>query len=218
MRKIRIAPGQYYHLYNRGNDKQPIFTEDRDRIRLLFLLLYHQSPTTFSNLDRQVNYFVRHRVFNIPEETGKSVLENRYINLVSFALMPNHFHLIVHETKEGGISQYMQRTLNGYTKYFNTKYNRSGHLFQGPFRAVYVEDNEQLLYLSAYIHRNPREIAGWENKEHEFPWSSYQDYTRKNRWGEFLSTEVVTNQFAYDEYKDFVDKSNAKLLVHEIEG
>ena len=60
----------------------------------------------------------------------------------------------------------MQRILNAYTKYFNAKYKKTGHLFQGPFKAVHIERNEQLLHLSAYIHRNPREIKGWKNREH----------------------------------------------------
>ena len=72
--------------------------------------------------------------------------------------MPNHFHLIVKEVKEGGISAYMQRVLNAYTKYYNAKHDTSGHLFQGPFRAIHIADNDQLLYVSAYIHLNCREI------------------------------------------------------------
>lgn len=210
MRKTRIAPGEHYHIYNRGNDKQLIFLDDRDRARFVFAILYFQLPTAFYNLGRKVTHFVRHRVFNI-QELDNEAMARRYIDLVAFALMPNHFHLIVHETKEGGISRYMQRVLDAYTKYFNTKYKKSGHLFQGPFQAVHIEDNEQLLYLSAYIHRNPREIRGWKNKEHEFEWSSYQDYIKKNRWGSLLNTEVISSQFSNDEYVDFVDTSSAKL-------
>ena len=86
------------------------------------------------------------------------MITSRYVELVSFAFIPNHFHLIVHEKKENGISQYMQRILNAYTKYFNAKYKKTGHLFQGPFKAVHTESNEQLLHLSAYIHRNPERL------------------------------------------------------------
>lgn len=208
MRRIKIIQGEYYHTFNRGNNKQPISNDERDRIRLLFLILYLQSPLIFYNITRQINYFVRHQVFNIPT---KEIIENRYVELVSFTFMPNHFHLILCELKEGGISHYMQRILNGYTKYFNTKYKTSGHLFQGPFQTVHIKDDNQLLYLSAYIHRNIREIKEWTDKEHLFPWSSYQDYIGKNRWEGLLKKNIISEQFLNNEkYKLFVEKSGAK--------
>lgn len=213
MRKIKIIQGEYYHIYDRGNNKQSIFNDERDWIRLLLLIFCFQSPLTFHNIRRHVNYFVQHRVLNIPEEMMKEIIKNRYVELVSFTLMPNHFHLILRESKQGGISQYMQRVLNAYTKYFNAKYKTSGHLFQGPFQAVHIKDDNQLLYLSAYIHRNIREIKEWTDKEHLFPWSSYQDYIGKNRWGELLKKDIVSEQFpSNEEYRLFVEKSGAKEL------
>lgn len=211
MRKIRIAPGEHYHIFNRGNNKQPIFLDDRDRIRFLFLLLHLQAPIYFTNHNRRVNYFVKHSVFNILQEKLEEINKHRYVELKSFALMPNHFHLIVFESKDGGIAQYMQRVLNAYTKYFNAKYQKIGHLFQGPFKAVHVEDNRQLLYLSAYIHRNPREILAWKNKEHVFSWSSYSDYINTNRWDKLLKIDIVRSQFSSrKEYKRFVQTSSVK--------
>lgn len=211
MRKTRIAPGEHYHIFNRGNNKQPIFLDDRDRIRFLFLLLHLQAPIYLTNHNRQVNYFVKHSVFNIFQEKLEEINKHRYVELKSFALMPNHFHLIVFESKDGGIAQYMQRVLNAYTKYFNAKYQKIGHLFQGPFKAVHVEDNRQLLYLSAYIHRNPREILACKNKEHVFSWSSYSDYINTNRWDKLLKIDIVRSQFSsHKEYKRFVQTSSTK--------
>ena len=130
--------------------------------------------------------------------------------------MPNHFHLLIQESKEGGVSAYIQRIEIAYTKYFNTKYKRSGYLFQGPFRSVHVNSNRQLLYLSAYIHRNPREMKKWQDKEHIYPWSSYQDIVKENRWGELLKYQAITEQFASpEEYKEFVKTSKAKELKSE---
>lgn len=213
MRKIKITPGEYYHVYNRGNNKQNIFFDNRDWVRFLFLILYFQSPVIFYNIGRHISYFVRHRVFNISKNITQKILKNRTVEVVNFSIMPNHFHLIVHEAKEGGISQYMQRVLNAYTKYFNAKYGKSGHLFQGPFQIVHIENNEQLLHLSAYIHRNPRELKQWKNKEHKYPWSSFQDYIEENRWGDLLQHQIITEQFSNPkEYKNFVKTSGAKLL------
>ena len=108
----------------------------------------------------------------------------------------------------------MQRLLTGYAKYFNTKYKRTGHVFEGPFRAVHVKGNEQLLYLSAYVHRNPSEISAWEGKELLYPWSSYQDYVRRNRWRDLLVPNIVIDQFSTTfKYQKFVEQSGAKQKI-----
>ncbi|OGI66551.1 hypothetical protein A3H53_01525 [Candidatus Nomurabacteria bacterium RIFCSPLOWO2_02_FULL_40_10] len=218
MRNIKIAPGEYYHVFNRGMAKQLIFHDNTDRARFLFLILYFQSPVTFINISRPVKSFVKHSVFNIGGEVKQEIVKNRFVELASLGLMPNHFHLIVKEVEENGIARYMQRVLNSYTKYYNTKYNKSGHLFQGPYKAVHVKNNTQLLYLSSYIHRNPREIREWLNKENIYPWSSYQDFVNKNRFEELLVFDIISEQFKNkEEYGEFAETSTAKLLKEELD-
>lgn len=217
MRKIKITPGEYYHIYNRGNNKQNIFIEERDWIRFLFLILYFQSPENFPQIGRSISYFVKNRAFDISGDLLKKIIKNRYIELINFCLMPNHFHIMVKEIKEGGISQYLQRLQTAYTKYFNIKYGNIGHLLQGPFKIVRISKNEQLLHLSAYIHRNPREIKQWKNKENHYPWSSYQDCVKQNRWGELLKPDIITKkQFKnLKEYEKFIANSGTKLTFDE---
>lgn len=216
MRKIKITPGEFYHIFNRGNNKQKIFGDHKDWARLLFLIIYFQSPINFFNVGRQISHYVKHRVFNIPEGLETKICEKRYIELINFTIMPNHFHLTLYELEEGGISRYMQRVLNSYTKYFNTKYEKVGHLFQGPYKAVHIDNNEQLLYLSTYIHRNPRELEEWKDKENLYPWSSYQDYVNKNRWGNLLKSNIILSQFSNkNEYLDFVKTSPAKHILED---
>lgn len=218
MRNISISVGEYYHIFNRGNNKQIIFLEKKDWVRFLFLIIYLQSPVVFQNLGREVSFFVKNRAFNIGKDKQEEVIDKRYVKLVSFSLMPNHFHLIVSELKEGGVAQYMQRILCAYTKYFNTKYKKSGHLFQGPYKAVHINDNKQLLYLSTYIHLNPRELSLWKNKEHLYPWSSYQDYLGENRWGYLLEQNIILEQFSgKKEFYDFTKSSSAKEGKKELE-
>ena len=218
MRAIPIAVDEYYHVFNRGNNKQTIFLDERDWTRFLFLILYLQSPLVFQNLSRPISYFVENRAFNISSVDLAEIVRDKYVGLISFALMPNHFHLILHESTEGGIARYMQRVLCAYTKYFNTKYQKSGHLFQGPYKAVHVTDNEQLLYLSAYVHRNPRELPDWKNKEQTYPWSSYQDYVKENRWDQLLTQHIILDQFKdKKEYSDFLKSSSAKESEKEID-
>ena len=216
MRKTPIAEGEHYHIFNRGNNKQTIFFDKKDKVRFLFLIIYFQAYIFFENIGRQVSYYIKNEVFNIDADLEKKLLNKRNVELINFVLMPNHFHLVLCEFKEGGISQYMQRVLCAYTKYFNTKYKKRGHLFQGTFRAIPVETDEQLLYLSAYIHRNPRELKKWENKEIEYPWSSYQDLTKNNRWGKLLKPDIILNQFpSANDYYKFIETSTAKLKPGE---
>jgi len=208
-----MAPNECYHILNRGNNKQIIFNDDGDRIRFLSLALLFQAPITIPNIRRTL-FSVQHPMLNnIENDTIHQIIMNRYAELQCFVLMPNHFHLLVHEIKDGGISKYMQRVLNAYTKYFNIKYGVSGHLFQGSYKAVHINNNEQLLYLSTYIHRNPRELTNWKNKEHLYPWSSYQDYIGNNRWGKLLEQDLIRKQFkSTKEYQKFNDTSMAKTI------
>ena len=216
MRNTPLVTKEYYHVLNRGNNKQKIFLEKKDWIRFLFMILYFQADYRFSNIRRIVHNFQISSDFKV--KNINKLINNRYVNLIAFSLMPNHFHLLVQQKIERGISQYMQRILNSYTKYFNFKYDKSGHLFQGPFKAVHVKTNQQLLYLSAYIHRNAREIAQWKDKEEQYPWSSFQDYIIKNRWPELLITNDILSQFSSKkEYKEFTEDSGAKTDNQDIQ-
>jgi putative transposase len=211
MRTTQLVPGEFYHIYNRGNNKQTVFQNNTDFGRFLFLLLCLQSPLAFQNMSRYTKQFVQSLVLNIQENVKDVIIRKRYVDLVCFSLMPNHFHLLLYEREEEGISRYMHRVLTAYTKYVNMKYKKSGHVFQGTFQAVHVKDNEQLLHLSAYIHRNPREIISWQNKENQYPWSSYQDYCAKNRWGGLLQKGIVAEQFdGENEYLAFARESGIK--------
>lgn len=202
--------GEYYHVYNRGILKQNIFLDSHDYTRFLFLILFFQSPTTFSNIGRPVNSFVRSSTFNIDD---KDIISNRFVELTAFALMPNHIHLLVKETKENSLARYMHRINTSYTKYFNTKHQQNGHLFQSRYKSTLIDDNDQLLYVSAYIHKNPKTLKGWQTKFPSYPWSSHRDYSKQNRWGNLLSTDLIIDQFKNQkEYHDWVLDTTAKEL------
>lgn len=224
-RRTIFAPNEHYHLYNRGNNKQCIFHEENDYIRFLFYILHFQSPVVFTDISEKVNRFKRTQDFGVPKEVLNTIISERMVALIAFCIMPNHFHLIVKEVEEEGISRYMQRVLNGYSKYANKKYPEKhiGHVFQGPFKGVHQKTNEQFLYLSAYIHRNPKEISSRRQQEKRYPWSSFQDFLGANRWGSLLSSAIVREQFRRGrDYERFVDTSPAKteykklLLANDI--
>ena len=211
MRTTQFAPDEHYHICVRGNNKQDIFNNDSDRARLLFLLLHLQSPEIVPNMHRAVRSYLTHRTWNVDPALRAAIIETRYVSLEALAFMTNHFHIAIREVEERGIVRYMQRVLNAYAKYRNTKYETVGHFFQGPYRAVHIEDNDQLLYTSTYIHWNPRELPGVAGREHEYEWSSYQDYLGVNRFDGLLDSSLVLEQFdSPKDYRTFVDSSIAK--------
>ena len=213
-----LSPGEYYHVFNRGAHRFGILKDKNDVIRFLFEILYFQSPITFRKISRLSGSFSDKDGFPIPNESIEKVLKERSVELVAFCIMPNHFHLLVREIREGGISAYMQRVAEGYTKYFHAKYKASGHVFQGRYKAIRIKDDEQLMQLSAYIHRNPRELATWKGKEEHYPWSSLQDFTMANRWGGLIVPDIIVSRFdatPNSNYADFVRTSPAKLLEEE---
>lgn len=201
-RKIVFQNGEIYHVFNRGLDRRPTFTNKRefDRARRLIKFYRHtETPIRFSKLLQQ------------PEDIRNDILEhlyksNRLVDILSYCLMPNHFHLLLKQNSDKGIATFIANFSNAYTKYFNTKNKRVGPLFQGIFKAVYVEDDEQLIYLSRYIHLNPVvsnivSINEFEN----YQWSSYQEYISSSQ-DQIVEKELVLNMFkSKKEYQKFVE-------------
>ena len=98
------------------------------------------------------------------------------------------------------------------------KYEKSGNVFQGPYRVVHIENDRQMLYLSAYVHRNPRELKGWLGREGSYPWSSYTDFVERNRWSKLLMPDIILGSFKGPEkYKKYLKTSMAKMIGDEFE-
>lgn len=163
-RVVPFVNGSYYHLYNRGVEKRSVFTSERDYQRFLQTLFYYQ----FSNL--KFRFSRRNSPFNKNFDQYPKSTE-----VICYCLMPNHFHLLVRQLKESGVHKFMQKTLNSYTKYFNTKNKRVGSLFQGTFKAVPIESDEQLMHVSRYIHLNPY-VSGLTQDLKLYSNSSYLAY------------------------------------------
>ncbi len=133
--------------------------------------------------------------------------------------MPNHFHLIVKQLVDGGITKFMHKLGTGYTLYFNQKYKRTGSLFEGKFKRIYIDKDEYLIHLSRYIHLNPieliqhdwkkRGIKDWE-KVNEFlknyRWSSYPDYIGKKNFPSVIKKDFLMGYFdkSKEKYEKFV--------------
>ena len=211
-RDTRMAEGEFVHVYSRGVRRSDIFHDQRDFARFLFLILHFQGEYYPTNISYAVSEYLKTDRFRITFDSIQKIISTRYVDLVEFTIMDNHLHLIIYERKEGGTSKFMQRVLSAYAKYYNEKYKQSGHLFQGRFGRVHINDNNQFLHLSAYIHRNQHEIPKWKGKEDKYPWSSLQDYVEVNRWPNLLAINHILKQFDNPEdYRHFVNTS-PKLL------
>lgn len=213
MGRTRLGEGEHYHIYNRGVEKRLIFSDDKDRWRFLTLLIAFQGNVVFNQMSRLVR-LDEHRRFDI--KFFKETLKQKNVELVCFCLIPNHFHFILKEIQEGGISKFMQRLADAYTKYFNLRHGRTGHLFGGRFQSVRIDRNEYLNYLSAYIHLNPKKLVRWKGREVGYPWSSFQDFVGENRWGKFLNNSIILEQFKNGkEYGDFVEDAPIKEKLED---
>ncbi|MBI2330135.1 transposase [Candidatus Daviesbacteria bacterium] len=191
----RIFPfvnGQFYHIYNRGVEKRTIFEKQWDYSRLIKTIRYYQLLGPKPKLSK----FVAGSVF-------KPDINKKIVDIICYCLMPNHFHFLIKQLEDGGITEFISKLSNSYTKYYNVKYNRVGPLLQGEFKAVLIESDEQLIHVSRYIHLNP--IASFLIKDlNEYRWSSYKEYIENNTNG-ICNKEDILNFFkSPKEYEKFV--------------
>lgn len=163
-RKTPLVNDQIYHVFNRGVAKVPIFLDKGDYNRFLETIYYYE----FQGPKPQFSQLKRFKDFDF--EKNKKVVE-----MLCYCLMPNHFHFLIKQLQDNGISGFINKVANSYTKYFNTRHHRVGPLFQGQFKAVRIESDEQLIHVSRYIHLNP--ITSFLVKDlKEYSWSSYASY------------------------------------------
>ncbi len=146
-RKISFTVNEYYHIYNRGNSKQIIFHDHQDYERFIGLLYACNQGAKFKIL----NLLKGQSLYDI-------TIDRNIIAIGSYCLMSNHFHLLVREIEENGLTTFMRKVMTGYVMYYNKKYKRTGKLFEGAFKAEHVSNDRYLKYLFAYIHMNPVKI------------------------------------------------------------
>ncbi len=184
-RAIAFAPDEWFHCYSRGVDKRTIFMDRRDyeRFQMLLYVSNSSSPLHLSTFREQLNQGpTLEKVIGLERNDA-------FVDLGAYALMPNHYHLLIRERIEGGITAFMRKLGTGYTMYFNKKYDRTGALFSGKFKAKHVADDSYLRRVVNYIHANPAELyePKWKEglvsdekmlrmKLQEYPFSSLNDY------------------------------------------
>ena len=208
-RKSSFAVGEHYHIYNRGVDKRITFTDEYD-IRRFF-----QSMVEFNTV-KPIGSLYENSFLQLGGETPK--LGEKLVNIIAYCLNPNHFHLILEQLVEGGISEFMKRLGGGYTGYFNKKYTRSGSLFQGVFKDVHIDTNEYLLHVSSYVNLNDRvHQLGGETPKLVRSMSSWGEYTDKRIKG-ICEKDIILGQFEnVGAYKKFALSSLESIIKRKAE-
>ncbi len=176
-----VGPDTFYHVFNRGTAKTKIFLSTDDYAFFLSRLRESLYPVIIDRAElAKTRSYVR------------TQLPAGAFDLVCYCLMPNHFHFLLRQNTDLPVSKLIGKLCTGYSKYFNKKYKRVGSLFQDQFKSVPITSNEQLLWISAYIHRNPSE-AGLVGKLGDYPYSSYLDFAGL-RNGTLCKKEAVMEQ------------------------
>jgi putative transposase len=192
MRNAILTNKQIYHVYNRGVDKRDIFLNRRDYQR------FSDGLVVFNDVRDLLGDHFNDRIGG----------ENRkqLVNIIAYCLMPNHFHLLLEQIRDDGITHFMRKMTTSYAMYFNKKNGRSGALIQGVFKRSNIASNARLLEMSRYIHTNPWKIL---SKKHEddltsYQWSSLPDYLG----AENIAPIVSNKDIILDQFKTTVDYRN----------
>jgi len=181
--------GEYYHIYNRGNTKQNIFTDDKDRDRFIKLLYLCNSLKNIKFKE----YIVDRKIDAWDFDKGDPI-----VSIGAWVLMPNHFHIYLTPNRENlvenSVSLFMEKLGTAYSMYFNKKHKRTGKLFEGAFKSAHVDSDRYAKYIFSYIHLNPVKIIDplWKDRGlqniqtateflNKYHWSSYHDYRNKER-------------------------------------
>ncbi len=202
-REIPLVTDEYYHILNRGVASLPTFTSRWDFRRATEITNYYQ----YQNIPGRYSLFTK-----LSSKGRKEILKELktkgkiWVEIIAYCFMPNHFHFLLKQREDDGISKFIGNFTNSYARYFNVRNKRKGPLFQGKFKAVRVVTEEQLLHLSRYIHLNPYTsfVVKELNKLEDYSYSSLPEYLGKAFPG-FCHKEVILNQFnSRQKYRNFI--------------
>jgi putative transposase len=213
-RSSKISIDEYYHLYSRGVNKMLIFNARRDyeRFQRLLYLANDEKPLHYCDLK--------------PSQIYTIAQEKPLVSIGCYCLMPNHFHILIKEIAENGITRFMRRLLTAYSMYFNTKYERAGALFESRYKASHVSRDEYLKYLFSYISLNPvkkiekkwklegiRNLVEAKKYLNRYSFSSYRDHIGFKRKETRILTPTAFPDYFFDQY-DFEHYINDWLMFN----
>jgi len=225
-KRPQFETDQIYHVFNRGVEKRDTYNEEADYFRFIYSLYECNDKNAVVMRDRIKERIKRNVIgptyVNYQGPTLVNSERELLVEVIAFTLMPNHYHLIVRQLIDDGISLFMKKLGNAYVGYFNEKYKRSGmgSLFQGKFKAVHIKKDEQFIYLVWYVFTNPLDLLdkNWRNegikdtKEaigymRSYKWSSYLDCIGIKNFPSVTSRDFLMNSFDREKgIKNFIEE------------
>ncbi|PIP25194.1 MAG: hypothetical protein COX34_00115 [Candidatus Nealsonbacteria bacterium CG23_combo_of_CG06-09_8_20_14_all_36_12] len=204
-KRPQLANGEIYHIVIRTMEGLKLFRNEKDYLRMIHdLFVFNNRVSTSSSYRNTINKSGLDPDL-LPRKN--QIRRRLLVEILAFCLMPNHVHLLVRQLQDNGISKFMQKIGAGYGGYYNKKYKRNGHLFQGKYRIVHIKNDKQLITIFVYIHTNPtailvpywkeRGIKGRDLKKiikflENYRWSSYSDYLGNKIFPSVTSREFLT--------------------------
>lgn len=206
-RNIIIAPQEYYHIYNRGNDRRIIFHDEADYDRFIKLMYIMNCRTNFS-----VSLLKKQGKWETCNEIDRG---ETLVDIGAWVLMPNHFHILVREknyltdgkdeqNEKSGMALFMQKLMTAYSMYYNKKYFRKGTIMESKYKAGHLDSDRYLKYIYTYIHLNPVALVenGWKKRQinnkaetllflQKYKYSSYSDYCGQKRFENAIINPVA---------------------------
>lgn len=194
VRKQELVNESIYHIFNKSIAGFVIYNSEFEYSRFINLIKYYrhkQPPVRYSRLIEYSNILQNNIIESLPSN-------DKLVEIISYCIMPTHFHIILKQLKKHGISNFINNIGNSYTHYFNNIHKRKGPLWVGPFKNVLVSTDDQLLHLTRYIHLNPTS-SNLVSNPNEWVYSSYK---------EFINKEV--NQDNFCQYQKYLDITPGK--------
>ena len=194
-RKDPLSTGHYYHIYNRSIAGYKIFNNQNEFQRFRDAMIFYMASNRLLK-------FARHLDLSPKNKHQMDFNEDEYqVRIVAYCLMPTHFHLLLEQLRDNGITKYLSSISESYSRYFNIKHKRNGPLWESRFKNVLVGSDEQLIHLTRYIHLNPTS-ANLVDKPEEWDYSSYSEYVTGEE--KICQYKDIIN-IAPKDYKKFID-------------
>src|SRR3989344_3379806 len=207
LRKTPLMSGETYHIYNRGAHKYATFTDDSDysRFSALLHLANHTGPVLLGELLERKKHRGRFSGEIFTEPADKAL-----VAVLAYSLMPNHFHLVIRQKMDNGITRFMQKVAVSYSMYFNTKYEHSGVLFQGRFKSSHLGTDPYFKWIFPYVHLNPISLieSDWQEKGISDPARAkdfLKNYRHSSYYDYYVSERSERAILEYDETVDLLD-------------
>lgn len=151
--------GIFSHIYNKGIENKIIFNDSEDFEVFRGFLKDYLTPAKDPKSIKK-DFKVNGQTFRGTPHQPKNYFNK--VDLIAYSLQPDHFHLLVHQLDKGMLEKFIRSLCTRYSIYFNKKYNRSGTLFNGPYRSVYLNKEPYLLHLTRYFHVGEKRYSSYE--------------------------------------------------------